>query len=226
MKNSRMSFSSASPIKSKAFDESLKLYTAALELAATSSGAKKRFTTYGNLQVDARSPPRRDGCHLPAKRSSPAGSRAVLEATARSTSVIPSTRSGLPASLNILSTRRELPPRSRFCSAHGTSPGRTGCHPWHCPTRNPHQPPYSMRSKCLTGINWNPPRSQYAKYILDLLKAKGHGQVLNRQELIQAVNGLDYFVPEESRLEPNGPSVLLASLAILSRFPGVTTQRD
>ncbi len=64
----------------------------------------------------------------------------------------------------------------------------------------------------LEGDKLEPAHSQYAKHIIDLLKSKGQGQVLNRQELIQPVNGVDYFVPEKFRLEPEWAVVLLASL--------------
>jgi hypothetical protein len=45
-----------------------------------------------------------------------------------------------------------------------------------------------------------------------MLEAKGQGQVLNRQELIQTVKGLEYFLPEKFRLEPEWAIVLLAAL--------------
>jgi uncharacterized protein YaaR (DUF327 family) len=47
---------------------------------------------------------------------------------------------------------------------------------------------------------------------------------LNRQELIQSVNGVDYFVPEKFRLEPEWAVVLLASLVysgdVILTIPG------
>ncbi len=64
----------------------------------------------------------------------------------------------------------------------------------------------------LDGDKLEPARSQYAKHIIDLLKTKGQGQVLNRQELIQPVNTVDYFVPDKFRLETEWAVVLLASL--------------
>jgi hypothetical protein len=60
---------------------------------------------------------------------------------------------------------------------------------------------------------------------MDLLKAKGQGQVLNRQELIQSVKGLDYFVPDKYRLEPEWAVVLLTSLVysgdVVLTIPGM-----
>jgi energy-coupling factor transporter ATP-binding protein EcfA2 len=56
-------------------------------------------------------------------------------------------------------------------------------------------------------------RSKYAKHILKILKKKGHGQVVNRSELIQDVNGVEYFAPEKGyRLEPEWAVVVLAAL--------------
>jgi uncharacterized protein DUF6079 len=52
--------------------------------------------------------------------------------------------------------------------------------------------------------------SKYARHILDLLGQKGHGQVLNRPELIHDVLGVEY--DKKFRLEPEWVVVLLASL--------------
>jgi hypothetical protein len=76
----------------------------------------------------------------------------------------------------------------------------------------------------LDGDTLAPGRSQYARYITDALLAKGQGQVLNRQELIKSVSGIEYFVPEEFRLEQEWAVVLLASLVyagdIVLSIPG------
>lgn len=58
----------------------------------------------------------------------------------------------------------------------------------------------------------HPSGSRYAKQILALLQRKGHGQVLNRTELIQDVLGVEYMAPEQYRLEPEWTVVLLAAL--------------
>jgi hypothetical protein len=44
------------------------------------------------------------------------------------------------------------------------------------------------------------------------VKKKGHGQVVNRSELIQDVLGVEYMAPESLRLEPEWAVVVLASL--------------
>jgi predicted ATPase len=64
----------------------------------------------------------------------------------------------------------------------------------------------------LDGDRLDPGRSRYAGYILDLLKHKGHGQVLNRSELIRSVLDVEFLAPEKYRLEPEWVVVLLAAL--------------
>jgi hypothetical protein len=64
----------------------------------------------------------------------------------------------------------------------------------------------------LDGDKLDPANSQYAREIVDLLKAKGAGQVLNRQELIQAIDDVSYFLPHKFRLEPEWAVVLLTAL--------------
>lgn len=41
------------------------------------------------------------------------------------------------------------------------------------------------------------------KHILGIAKGKGHGQVINRSELIQDVLGVAYLAPQSLRLEPD-----------------------
>jgi len=55
-------------------------------------------------------------------------------------------------------------------------------------------------------------RSKYAKHILDILKKKGHGQVVNRAELIQDEVGVEYVAPQTFRLEPEWATVVLGTL--------------
>ncbi|MBW1792990.1 MAG: ATP-binding protein [Deltaproteobacteria bacterium] len=55
-------------------------------------------------------------------------------------------------------------------------------------------------------------KSKYAKHILALLKKKGHGQVVNRSELIQDDKGLEYLDKDRYRLEPEWVIVVLAVL--------------
>jgi len=62
----------------------------------------------------------------------------------------------------------------------------------------------------LDGDRLAPSRSKYANYILELLRSKGQGQVLNRSELIQDEFGIEFMI--RYRLEPEWIVVLLAVL--------------
>jgi len=64
----------------------------------------------------------------------------------------------------------------------------------------------------LDGERLDPYRSKYAKHILGVTNKKGHGQVVNRSELIQDVLGVEYLAPQSLRLEPEWAVVVLASL--------------
>ncbi len=64
----------------------------------------------------------------------------------------------------------------------------------------------------LDGDRLEPQRSKYAKFILNILDKKGEGQVVNRNELIQDLMGVDYMDPSRLRLEPEWGVVLLAAL--------------
>jgi hypothetical protein len=65
----------------------------------------------------------------------------------------------------------------------------------------------------LDGERLDPYRSRYAKHILNILARKGHGQVVNRSELIQEVYGVEYFAPDKGyRLEPEWAVVVMAAL--------------
>jgi hypothetical protein len=64
----------------------------------------------------------------------------------------------------------------------------------------------------LDGERLDPYRSKYAKYILAIAKKKGHGQVVNRSELIQNDKGVDYMDKDRFRLEPEWAVVVLAAL--------------
>jgi len=67
-------------------------------------------------------------------------------------------------------------------------------------------------------------KSKYTRFILDVVKAKGHGQVVNRNEIIQDDHGLEYMNPGGFRLEPEWVTVLIAALVysgdIVLSIPG------
>ena len=64
----------------------------------------------------------------------------------------------------------------------------------------------------LDGDRLDPARSKYARHIVESLRKKGAGQVLNRAELIHTVQDVEYLAPATYRLEPEWVVVLLASL--------------
>ena len=64
----------------------------------------------------------------------------------------------------------------------------------------------------LDGDKIDPYKSKYAGFLLDLVKQKGHGQVVGRSEVFQDDHGLEYMNPGLFRLEPEWTVVLLAAL--------------
>lgn len=76
----------------------------------------------------------------------------------------------------------------------------------------------------LDGERIDPYKSKYTKFILDIVKAKGNGQVVNRNELILDDHGLEYMNPGGLRLEPEWVIVLIAALVysgdIVLAIPG------
>lgn len=64
----------------------------------------------------------------------------------------------------------------------------------------------------LDGDRLEPAKSRYALEVLNRLKAKGHGQVLNRSELISGDGEVEYFAPIKFRLEPDLVAVVLGGL--------------
>ena len=64
----------------------------------------------------------------------------------------------------------------------------------------------------LDGDRLAPEQSRYARHILDALERKGHGQVLNRSELIRDDLDVEYMDKDRQRLEPVWAAVVLAAL--------------
>ena len=65
----------------------------------------------------------------------------------------------------------------------------------------------------LDGDRIEPGRSKYAQEVLTRLKAKGHGQVLNRSELLSGPSDVEYFAPVRFRLESDLLMTVLGGLA-------------
>jgi len=65
----------------------------------------------------------------------------------------------------------------------------------------------------LDGEDLRPENSKYARYVMELLRERPPGQVVNRDELLKDVYGVEYFAPDEGfRLEPEWLVVILAAL--------------
>ena len=64
----------------------------------------------------------------------------------------------------------------------------------------------------LDGDRIDPVQSRYAQEVLTRLKAKGHGQVLNRSELLVGNADIEYFSPDKYRLETDFLVAVLGSL--------------
>ena len=64
----------------------------------------------------------------------------------------------------------------------------------------------------LDGDRIEPARSRYAQEVLNRLQAKGHGQVVNRSELLSGSTDIEYFAPVKFRLEPDLLVAVLAGL--------------
>ena len=77
---------------------------------------------------------------------------------------------------------------------------------------------------CWMAGGLNHPESKYTRFILDVINAKGHGQVVNRNEIIQEAHGLEYMNPGGAQLEPEWVVVILAALVysgnIVLAIPG------
>jgi uncharacterized protein DUF6079 len=76
----------------------------------------------------------------------------------------------------------------------------------------------------LDGEKIDPHQSRYANFVLETFKTKGHGQVVNRSEVIFDDHGLEYMNPGAARLEPEWVVVVLATLVysgdIVLSIPG------
>jgi hypothetical protein len=65
----------------------------------------------------------------------------------------------------------------------------------------------------LDGDRIDPANSRYAQEVLNRIKAKGHGQVLNRSELLSGTSDIEYFAPNKYRLETDLLVTVLGGLA-------------
>jgi hypothetical protein len=220
--------------KDKAFDDSLKFYAAALDLAGTSSGVKKetyqkkasahladltkwmRDHLLAGIDVNYQGQKKKLSRWLQGRPGSgPMNIRDTINSVG-STCLAEHFANQAPnyPTFTILLTTRNIPQAAQDAIRGIAQPG----------TRTKQATAVLDALELLDGDKLEPLRSQYAKYIVDSLRSKGQGQVLNRQELIQPVNGVDYFVPDKFRLEPEWALVLIASLVysgdVILTIPG------
>lgn len=64
----------------------------------------------------------------------------------------------------------------------------------------------------LDGEKIDPYRSKYAKFLINVMKGKGQGQVINRSEIIDEDHGIEFMNPGALRLEPEWVILIIASL--------------
>ena len=64
----------------------------------------------------------------------------------------------------------------------------------------------------LDGQELVPEKSKYSRHVLTRLEKKGHGQVVNRHEIIHDDKGVEYMDKDRQRLEPEWVVVVLAAL--------------
>ena len=76
----------------------------------------------------------------------------------------------------------------------------------------------------LDGERLGTDKSKYARHVLGHFSKKGHGQVVNRSELIHDDKGVEYMDKDRQRLEPEWVVVVLAALvysgAVVLAIPG------
>lgn len=209
--------------KDEIFQEHLKLYAAALELASTSSGTKKesyREKASENLTeltkwlrehlltaIDVTYQGQKKKLLRWLQGGAGSGGTINIRDTVNAvgSACLPEHFANLAPNypyFSILLTTKSIPQAAQDAIRGIAQPA----------TRTKQATAVLDALELLDGDKLDPTKSQYAKHIIDLLKSKGHGQVLNRQELIQFIDDVPYFLPDKFRLEPEWAVVLMAAL--------------
>ena len=77
----------------------------------------------------------------------------------------------------------------------------------------------------------DPYQSKYANHILEQVRQKGQGQVVNRAELIQEAQGVEYLTPRIRwfKIEPDQPGSMMVavvgSVAVLVIYSAIASYR-
>lgn len=205
------------------FSTPLRLYAAALDLAGTSSGQKKQaYSEKAKIHFGALNKWLREK-FLSAIQVTHEGKKKSL-----SQALAGASAAGMTAAEQIFTAAsRSLTAQfASVCGEYPTfsrkitfGPGGNALSAVQDALRGLIAPPTQNGAAVLDGLGLmngekiDPYASPYAKHILDLLNEKGHGQVLNRAELIQEIDGVSYFVaPGKFRLEPELLLVVLGAL--------------
>ena len=218
-----------------AFEEPLKLYAAALELANTSTGTKKQ-AYFDKASIHFRTLTKWlrekflvavDVTHE-GKKKSLGQSLAGANAVGMTPSEQVFTAASRQLSGHFATVCGDYPTFSRLITFGKDGNAIAAIQD---ALRGLSSPPTQTGAAVLDGLGLmsgekiDPYSSPYARHILDLLNQKGHGQVLNHAELVQNIYGIPYFVaPGKFRLEPELLVVVLAALVhsgeILYCLPG------
>lgn len=225
------------------FDQSLKRFAAALDLGSTSSGQDK--LTYENKASDylreivrwlqehltsafevtyqgtTRSISewiKNAGPGMPAVSTSLSGSRINVRD-------LVNTVSSICLSPHFYEKAKEYPTFSVLVTSQNRSQAAQDALRWMRGITKTQQAAAVLDAlELLDGDRLAASKSRYANYILQQLGQKGHGQVLNRSELIHEDAGVEYMAPGRFRLEPEWVAVVLAALVysgdLVLAFPG------
>lgn len=207
----------------KAFEEPLKLYAAALELANTSTGQKKQayiekangyfrsLTKWLNEKFLVNVEVTHDG-----KKQSLAQALAGSNAAGMTSSEQVFNAASRQLSGHFTNICGDYPTFSRLITFGKNGNASVAVQD---ALRGLSATPTQTGAAVLDGLGLmsgekiDPYSSPYARHILDLLNQKGHGQVLNHPELVKDIYGIPYFdVPGKFRLEPELMVVVLAAL--------------
>jgi hypothetical protein len=205
------------------FSQPLKMYAAALDLESTSTGQKKQAyaekaqTYFRQLTKWLREN------FLSSVKVGYQGSNKTL-----STALAGANAAGLTAKEQIfLAASRHLTGHfATICGEYPTfSRTITFGHDGNATTavqdalKGLSSPPTQLGTAVLDGLGLmngekiDPSASPYAKFIMDLLNQKGHGQVMNRSEIVREIDGVSYFdAPGKFRLETELLVVVLGAL--------------
>ncbi len=211
--------------KDEAFTQSLKRYAAALELGSTSSGVKKQaYEAKAREHLQALVKWLRENL-LQAMEVTYQGSRKKFVERLKGTGS--GSSQNIRDAVNAVASKcleeefaNHAPEYPSFSVSITYGQGGNAQQAAQDALRGVAQPSRTKQAtavldalELLDGEKIAPGGSRYARYILDILNAKGQGQVVNRQEIITTLEPhVEFMAPDTFRLEPIWVSVTLAAL--------------